>query len=74
MIGAPWPTTSDRDADGRLTIAGIPITELVDDYESPLWIVDEDDFRNRCRDYQEAFASAWVAYASKAWPTAGLMK
>ncbi|NNC42268.1 MAG: diaminopimelate decarboxylase [Acidimicrobiia bacterium] len=74
VIGAPWPTTSDRDADGRLTIAGIPVTELVDHYESPLWIVDEDDFRNRCRDYQEAFASAWVAYASKAWPTAGLMK
>lgn len=74
MSSDPWPRSSGRDSRGIMTVGGIPVTDLVETHGSPLWVVDEDDFRSRCREYQQAFPSAWVAYASKAWPTAGLMK
>lgn len=70
----PWPRTAGRDDHGTMTIGGIAVTDLAAQYQTPLLIVDEVDFRGRCRDYRNAFSSAWVAYASKAWPTAGLMK
>jgi len=74
MIIDPWPRSHGRDASGAMTIAGVAVTDLVAEYDSPLWVVDEDDFRSRCQEYSTAFGDAWVAYASKAWPTTGLMK
>ncbi|MEX2324701.1 MAG: diaminopimelate decarboxylase [Nitriliruptoraceae bacterium] len=73
MIG-PWPVTATRDDDGVLTIGDCPVTELADEFGTPLWIVDERDVRDRCRHYREGFEGVDVAYASKAWCNVGLLQ
>ncbi|MGW1677745.1 diaminopimelate decarboxylase [Saccharopolyspora sp. NPDC002376] len=63
-----WPRNSERGADGALRIAGIDVRELAERFGTPLFVLDEDDFRSRCRDYAEAFGDPTaVHYASKAF-------
>ncbi|WP_280385256.1 diaminopimelate decarboxylase [Nocardia wallacei] len=63
-----WPRNASRDADGVVRLAGVPVTELARQYGTPLFVVDEDDFRSRCRDMLRAFGDhARVHYASKAF-------
>ena len=62
-----WPRTVQRDADGVLTVGGIPVTELAADFGTPVYVLDEADFRSRCRDFLESFADADVYYAGKAF-------
>ena len=45
-----WPRNANRGDDGVVQIAGVPVTELAEKYGTPLFVVDEDDFRSRCRD------------------------
>lgn len=58
----------------EVTIQGIGVTQLVEEFGSPLWVMDENDFRARARAYRDAFSEAFaplcgsvdVFYASKA--------
>ncbi|MGC5012774.1 diaminopimelate decarboxylase [Streptosporangium sp. DT93] len=61
-----WPRTSGR-AGGAITIGGVDVRDLVAEHGSPLYVVDEEDFRSRCRDYASAFAGGDVHYAGKAF-------
>ncbi|KUP96168.1 diaminopimelate decarboxylase [Thermobifida cellulosilytica] len=60
-----WPSTAVR-VDGEITVGGVGVTELAREYGTPLYVVDEADFRARARDYRLAFADADVYYAGKA--------
>ncbi|MBB5914917.1 diaminopimelate decarboxylase [Nocardia transvalensis] len=63
-----WPRNASRDADGVVRLAGVPVTELAAEYGTPLFVVDEADFRSRCRDMVRAFGdNARIHYASKAF-------
>lgn len=63
-----WPRNAVRQDDGVVTIAGVPIPELVEEYGTPLYIFDEADFRSRCREMAAAFGGPeHVHYASKAF-------
>jgi diaminopimelate decarboxylase len=62
-----WPRTAGRDADGVLTVGGVPVTELADNFGTPAYLFDEADFRSRCRDFLESFGDADVYYAGKAF-------
>lgn len=53
--------------DGVLTVAGEPVTELAAEFGTPLYVVDEDDFRARARGFRDAFAGWDVYYAGKAF-------
>lgn len=65
-----WPRTARREEDGVVTVAGVPLTEIAEECGTPVMVVDEDDFRSRCRDMAEAFgAPEHVHYASKAFLT-----
>ena len=65
-----WPRCAKREEDGVVTIAGVPLPEIAADYGTPVVIIDEDDFRSRCRDMADAFrAPENVHYASKAFLT-----
>ncbi|MEH0146807.1 diaminopimelate decarboxylase [Corynebacterium sp. Q4381] len=65
-----WPRGAKREEDGVVTIAGVPLTEIAEEYGTPVMVIDEDDFRSRCRDMARAFrAPANVHYASKAMLT-----
>ncbi|MFT5222551.1 MAG: diaminopimelate decarboxylase, partial [Glaciecola sp.] len=74
MHRTPWPATAQRGKDGALIIGGVSTADLAAQHGTPLWVVDEDDLRNRCRAYREAFPDVWVAYASKAWCTTGILQ
>ncbi|WP_330183096.1 diaminopimelate decarboxylase [Nocardia sp. NBC_01503] len=71
MITLPanvWPRNASRDAEGVVQLAGVPVHELAAEFGTPLFVIDEDDFRSRCRDMVRAFGEgARVHYASKAF-------
>ena len=57
-----------RGDDGAVSIAGVTVTELAAEYGTPLFVIDEDDFRSRCRDIAAAFGGGEnVRYAAKAF-------
>ena len=60
-----WPSTATR-VDGEITIGGVGVTELARKFGTPLYVIDEADFRARARDYRLAFEDADVYYAGKA--------
>ena len=63
-----WPRNLLRGDDGVVRVAGVPVTELAATYGTPLFVIDEDDFRSRCREMAEAFGGgANVNYAAKAF-------
>ena len=63
-----WPRNMVRDESGVAVIAGIPLTDLAQEYGTPLFVIDEDDFRSRCREIASAFGGGGhVHYAAKAF-------
>ncbi|MBE9375766.1 diaminopimelate decarboxylase [Saccharopolyspora sp. HNM0983] len=63
-----WPRGTARDRSGAVSLAGVDVRELAAEFGTPLFALDEDDFRSRCRDYAAAFGDpAAVHYASKAF-------
>ncbi len=53
---------------GEVTIGGVPITEIADTFGTPAFVMDEEDFRTRCRRLAKAFGGGhFVHYASKAF-------
>ncbi|WP_018685645.1 diaminopimelate decarboxylase [Actinokineospora enzanensis] len=68
LVAAVWPRNTARGDDGAVRIAGVDVRELAETYGTPLFVVDEDDFRARCREHAAAFGDpALVHYASKAF-------
>ena len=64
---AVWPMGAGRDESGCLVIEGHRVTDLVGQYGSPLYIVDEEDFRMRARAFADHFPGWTVNYAGKAF-------
>jgi diaminopimelate decarboxylase len=65
---AVWPRGTNRGDDGAVRLAGVAVGELAKIYGTPLFVVDEADFRARCAGYAAAFgAPARVHYAAKAF-------
>ncbi|MBB3752977.1 diaminopimelate decarboxylase [Mycolicibacterium sp. BK634] len=70
MMLAPnvWPRNLVRDANGEVSIAGVSVSALAGEFGTPLFVIDEDDFRSRCREIGAAFGGGdHVHYASKAF-------
>ncbi|SDO20330.1 diaminopimelate decarboxylase [Klenkia soli] len=66
LDGQVWPRGAAR-VDGELHLAGRSVTDLVREHGTPLFVLDEADFRGRAADFREGFAGADVHYASKAF-------
>jgi diaminopimelate decarboxylase len=62
-----WPGGVARGADGALTVGGVSVRELAARFGTPAYVLDEADFRSRCRDFRESFTGADVYYAGKAF-------
>ncbi|MGV0044640.1 diaminopimelate decarboxylase [Mycobacterium colombiense] len=63
-----WPRNVARDEAGVASIAGVTVTDLAQEYGTPLFVIDEDDFRSRCREIASAFGGGKnVHYAAKAF-------
>ncbi|MCB2411864.1 diaminopimelate decarboxylase [Demequina sp. TTPB684] len=69
-----WSSTVARTGDGALTVGGLDVRSLAAEHGTPLYVVDEADFRARARAFREHFGAAFarhgaqcdVFYASKA--------
>jgi diaminopimelate decarboxylase len=62
-----WSSNVIRSDAGVLTVAGVAATDIAKDFGTPAYVVDEDDFRARCRAWLDAFPGADVFYAGKAF-------
>jgi diaminopimelate decarboxylase len=66
------PLSANVNVNDCLEIGGCDVTTLVEQFGSPLYIVDEATLRTACRQYQDSFqryykGESQVLYASKAW-------
>lgn len=63
-----WPKNASRREDGVVEIAGVGLDTIAQEYGTPVFVLDEDDFRTRCRDMATAFRGPQnVHFASKAF-------
>ena len=66
------PLTAKVNSDNQLEVGGCELSKLVEQYGSPLYVLDEFTLRTACRQYRDSFATYYsgeslVIYASKAW-------
>lgn len=68
-----WPATAARNLQGEISVGGVPVSKLAEQYGTPLFVFDEADVRARARDYVDAFRAddinTKVHYAGKAFLT-----
>lgn len=69
-----WPKNARRESDGSVSIAGVNLADLAGEYGTPLFVVDEDDFRSRCQAMAAAFGAENVHYAAKAFLTKAIAR
>jgi diaminopimelate decarboxylase len=77
-----WPRHAKRRATGELEIAGVAVSELATQFGTPLYVIDEADFRARATATRNALSDAAkkigteakVYYASKAFLTTEVVR
>lgn len=69
-----WPTTLRRLDSGEFSVGGVPVGELVAEFGTPLYVLDEAEFARRARAWKTAMGEAFadlaetdVYYAGKAF-------
>ncbi len=70
-----WASSVGRSRDGVLSVAGVSVTELAGRFGTPAYVVDEDDFRSRAREFATVYGELFhglcggadVYYAGKAF-------
>lgn len=70
-----WPANVKRDSNGELSVAGVTVDELANQFGTPLYVYDQDDFMVRAEGIKVALqdaaarigTTAKVYYASKAF-------
>ncbi|OKJ77746.1 diaminopimelate decarboxylase [Streptomyces sp. CB02460] len=63
-----WSRTVTRDEHGAVTVGGLTVSRLAEEFGTPAYFLDEADFRARCRAWSDAFGpGADVFYAGKAF-------
>jgi len=67
LAPAVWPRSAARADGGALEIAGVDVRDLADRYGTPLFVIDEADFRSRAAEFAAAFGAEAVHYAAKAF-------
>jgi len=75
LVPALWAHSVRRGEAGALTIGGLDVREVASEFGTPAYVIDEDDFRSRAREFKDAFSDAFqdlcggadVYYAGKAF-------
>ena len=70
-----WPASSRTGSDGAVSVGGVDLRALAAEHGTPVFVIDEADFRARARGFVEAFGGAFgelgmsvdVYYAGKAF-------
>ncbi len=61
------PDTSEVDDAGVLSIGGVDVLDLAEEFGTPLFVYDEEHLRRRCREAVEVFGPDGAIYATKAF-------
>ncbi|MGW0554393.1 diaminopimelate decarboxylase [Streptomyces sp. NPDC002926] len=70
-----WARTVTRNEDGAVSVGGIEVTRLAEEFGTPAYFLDESDFRARCRAWADAFGKdADVFYAGKAFLSRAIVR
>ncbi len=62
-----WSSTARRTDDGGLEVGGVDVRDLLAEHNSPAYVLDEADFRQRAQAFRDAFKDYDVFYAGKAF-------
>src|SRR6185437_16570841 len=54
-------------ADGGISVGGVTLAAIATRHGTPAYVLDEDDVRQRCREYRQALPDAEIAYVGKAF-------
>jgi diaminopimelate decarboxylase len=77
-----WAKTVERNDDGGLAVAGVSVAALKEQFGTPLFVMDEADFRARARAFKDSFDAAFadicggvdVYYAGKSFLCTAVVK
>src|SRR5665647_873761 len=75
LVTSLWARSVRRGDAGALTVGGLDVREVAEEYGTPAYVIDEDDFRSRAREFKQAFDEVFqdlcggvdVYYAGKAF-------
>jgi diaminopimelate decarboxylase len=75
LVPALWAGSVRRCDEGALTVAGLDVREVANEFGTPAYVIDEEDFRARAREFKQAFGEVFrdlcdgadVYYAGKAF-------
>ena len=75
LVPALWAHSVRRGEAGALTVGGLDVRQLASEFGTPAYVIDEDDFRSRAREFKRSFKDAFqdlcggadVYYAGKAF-------
>src|SRR5262249_9162602 len=67
------PASARVAGDGSLAVGGVDLAGLATELGTPLYVYDEAELRDRCRQYHASFGTG-VAYASKAFLCTAMAK
>ena len=75
LIPQIWAHSVRRGEAGALTVGGLDVREVASEFGTPAYVIDEDDFRSRAREFRDSFKDAFqdlcggadVYYAGKAF-------
>ncbi|MDC5699216.1 diaminopimelate decarboxylase [Intrasporangium calvum] len=75
LVPSLWASSVGRGTDGALTVGGVSVVELAREFGTPAYVLDEEDFRARAREFQQTYAEVFgdlcggadVYYAGKAF-------
>ena len=74
LVPSLWAGSVQRAADGALSVGGVSAADLAREFGTPAYVIDEDDFRSRARDFKRSYAAEFdrlagadVYYAGKAF-------
>ena len=64
-----WPQGAHRNADGALVIGDVDVRDAARDFSTPVFLLDEEDFRGRAAAFRSAYdtGGADIFYAAKAF-------
>ena len=66
LAATVWSRNASRAESGEIVVAGVTATELVEQFGTPVYVVDEADARSRAREIRESFDDAFAAVGSAA--------
>ncbi|MFD6985967.1 diaminopimelate decarboxylase family protein, partial [Streptomyces sp. NPDC059956] len=71
-----WPASTIPLPHGGLAVGGVSLTDIAERFDTPAYVLDEGEVRERCRAYRDAFPDTTgdVLYAAKAFLSRAMVR